>query len=111
MTISLLTAGGIGQRSGQDVPKQFLHIENKPVIIYTLEAFQKHPSVDTIIVSCLEGWQNVLWAYAKQYNITKLQWIVNEWRSSLPVLIYGNPRKSWKRSICRRLTRCNQEYL
>jgi len=77
VNIALITAGGIGQRSGQDVPKQFLHIDNKPVIIYTLEAFQAHPSVDAIIVSCLDGWQNVLQAYAKQYSIDKLRWIVN----------------------------------
>lgn len=75
-TIAILTAGGIGSRTHQDLPKQFLTVENKPIIIYTLEAFQRHPSIDEIYVSCLEGWSAVLEAYAKQFNITKLKRIV-----------------------------------
>ncbi len=76
MNIAILTAGGIGSRTHQDLPKQFLSVENKPIIIYTLEAFQQHPSIDAIYVSCLEGWSAVLEAYAKQFNITKLKRIV-----------------------------------
>lgn len=76
MNIALLTAAGVGSRMGQDVPKQFIHIKNKPLIIYTLEAFQKHPNIDAIIVVTLPSWIDVLRAYAKQFNITKLKWIV-----------------------------------
>ena len=76
MNIAVLTAGGIGSRTHQDLPKQFLTVENKPIIIYTLEAFQRHPSIDEIYVSCLDGWSAVLEAYAKQFNITKLKRIV-----------------------------------
>ena len=76
MNIALLTAAGMGTRMNQDIPKQFLHIDNKPVIIYTLEAFQRHPSIDAIIVVTLESWSSVLWAYAKQFDITKLKWVV-----------------------------------
>ena len=75
--IALLTAAGVGSRTHQDIPKQFLHINNKPLIIYTMEAFQKHPSVDEIIVVCLDGWHDVLKAYAKQFNITKLKYVVS----------------------------------
>ena len=46
MNIALLTAAGSGTRMGQDIPKQFIHVENKPIIIYTLEAFQNHPGID-----------------------------------------------------------------
>lgn len=60
----------------QDIPKQFLSVNNKPVIIYTLEIFQNHPEIDEIVVACLEGWEGVLDAYAKQFNITKLKKIV-----------------------------------
>ena len=74
--IALLTAAGIGSRMHQDIPKQFIHVNNKPIIIYTLEAFQNHPSIDYIIVVTLESWIDVLKAYAKQFNITKLKWIV-----------------------------------
>ena len=75
MNIALLTAGGIGNRMGQDIPKQFMTIDNKPVIIYTMESFQSHPEVDGICVICLKGWEVVLQSYANQYNITKLKWI------------------------------------
>ena len=77
MNVALITAGGKSERIKQDIPKQFLHIEDKPIIIYTLEAFQQHPSIDAIVVVCLDGWHEILWAYSKQYNIDKLKWIVS----------------------------------
>lgn len=75
-TIALLTAGGTGTRTHQDIPKQFLCVNNKPILIYTLEAFQQHPSIDEICVVILEGWDQVLWAYARQFNISKLKYVV-----------------------------------
>ncbi len=63
-------------RMHQDIPKQFLTVNEKPVIIYTLEAFEKHPEIDGIAVVCIEGWENVLWAYAKQFNIHKLMYVI-----------------------------------
>ena len=77
MNIGLLIAGGVGQRMGQEIPKQFININDKPVIIYTLEAFQNHPDIDAIAVVCLDGWHHVLDVYAKQFNITKLKYIVS----------------------------------
>lgn len=74
-TIALLIAGGSGARMHQDIPKQFLTVNEKPVIVYTLEAFQKHPEIDSIAVVCIDGWENVLQAYARQFNITKLEHI------------------------------------
>ncbi len=76
-TVALLTAAGVGSRMHNDIPKQFIHVENKPIIIYTLEAFQNHPAIDEIIVACLNGWIPILQAYAKQYGITKLKYIIN----------------------------------
>ena len=75
-TIAIIIAGGSGHRMGQDIPKQFMPVNNKPLIIYTMEAFQNHPAVDAIIVVTLPEWTSVLKAYANQYNITKLRWIV-----------------------------------
>lgn len=77
MNIALILAGGTGSRTEQSVPKQFISIYDKPIIIYTLEAFQKHPDVDAIIVSCIEGWQDVLKGYAKAADITKLRWVID----------------------------------
>ncbi len=76
MNIALLIAGGSGQRMQQNIPKQFLTVEERPVIVYTLEAFQQHPDIDAIAVVCIDGWENMLWAYANQFNITKLKHIV-----------------------------------
>ncbi|MCR4734992.1 MAG: 2-C-methyl-D-erythritol 4-phosphate cytidylyltransferase [Treponema sp.] len=77
MTIALLTAAGTGTRMGQDIPKQFMYVEDKPLIIHTMEVFQKNPAIDKIIVVTLTAWIEVLKAYANQYNITKLEWIVS----------------------------------
>lgn len=77
MTTAIIIAGGSGSRMGQKIPKQFINVYDKPVLIYTLEGFQKHPQVDAIEVVCLDGWHDVLKAYAKQFNITKLRWIVS----------------------------------
>lgn len=77
MNIAVIIAGGSGHRMGQDIPKQFINVYDKPVLIYTLEGFQKHPQIDAIEVVCIDGWHDVLWAYAKQFNITKLKWIVS----------------------------------
>ena len=74
--IALLIAGGSGNRMHQDIPKQFITVNERPVIIYTLEAFEKHPEIDGIAVVCIEGWEQVLRAYARQFNITKLQYVV-----------------------------------
>lgn len=76
MNIALIIAGGSGQRMNQDIPKQFLNVNDKPVIIYTLEAFQRHPNIDKIEVVCLDGWQEILRAYCKQFGITKLANVV-----------------------------------
>lgn len=76
MNIAVIIAGGSGSRMGQDIPKQFINVYDKPILIYTLEAFQKHPQIDAIEVVCIDGWHDIVRAYAKQFNITKLKWIV-----------------------------------
>lgn len=76
MVTALLTAAGTGTRMKQEIPKQFMHVDNKPLIVYTLEKFQNHPNIDQIIVVTLAAWTEVVEAYAKQYGITKLRWIV-----------------------------------
>lgn len=76
MVVALLTAAGVGSRMKQDIPKQFMHVNNKPIIIHTMEAFQKHPLVDAIMVVTLPAWMDVLKVYAKQFNISKLKWVV-----------------------------------
>ena len=75
-TVGLIIAGGSGARMGQNIPKQFLTVNDRPIIVYTLEAFQNHAEIDEIAVVCIEGWEQALWAYAKQFNIDKLKYVV-----------------------------------
>lgn len=72
MNIALIIAGGVGARMGQEIPKQFLSVNDKPVIVYTMQAFQRHPKIDSIAVVCVDGWEDVLRAYARQFGISKL---------------------------------------
>jgi 2-C-methyl-D-erythritol 4-phosphate cytidylyltransferase len=75
MNYALIIAGGSGNRMGQDIPKQFMHVDNCPVIIHTMKAFQAHPDIHGIAVVCLAGWETVLQSYANQFSIDKLKWI------------------------------------
>ena len=59
------------------IPKQFINVYDKPVIIYTLESFQRHPQIDAIEVVCIDGWHEVLRSYAREYGITKLKWVIS----------------------------------
>ena len=73
MITAIVLAGGVGQRSKKDLPKQFYTVFDKPIIIYTLEQFQAHSLVDQIVVVCLAGWQSMMESYADKYEITKLK--------------------------------------
>ena len=61
MISAVIFAGGVGSRmKSEDIPKQFIEVEGKPIIIHTLEKFENHPQVDKIVVSCLESWIPIL---------------------------------------------------
>ncbi len=75
MTVALLTAAGSGTRMGQAVPKQFLHVYDKPIIVYTMERFQQNPQIDAICVVTLPNWVDFIRSYAEQFGITKLKWV------------------------------------
>ena len=77
MNVAIIIAGGSGSRMGQKIPKQFINVYDKPVLIYTLEGFQRHPQVDAIEVVYIDGWHDIVWAYAKQFNIGKLRWVIS----------------------------------
>lgn len=75
MVIALITAGGVGKRFGSQTPKQFLTVNDKPILAYTLEKFQQNKNIDSIIVACLDGWQEYLMEFKQKYGITKLKWL------------------------------------
>ncbi|MFA5393582.1 MAG: IspD/TarI family cytidylyltransferase [Candidatus Ratteibacteria bacterium] len=77
MNIALITAGGSGKRTNQDIPKQFIKVNDKPIVAYTMEVFQRHSEIDAIEVVCLDGWHDVLKTCARQFNINKLKWVIS----------------------------------
>ena len=72
---AIILAAGSDTMNGSDVPNPFVIVDDKPVLAYTLEVFERHPQIDGILPVCLKGWEQVALAYAKQYNITKLRGI------------------------------------
>lgn len=75
-TVAIILAGGKSNRNQQNIPNQFINILGKPVIVYCLEAYQAHPSIDDIYIVCLKGWEQIVSVYADQYRITKLRGII-----------------------------------
>lgn len=72
MNVAILTAAGVGSRMGQEVPKQFLNVYDKPVIVYTMERFQQNANIDGIVIVTLPEWMEFIRAYARQFGISKL---------------------------------------
>lgn len=76
MNIAVIFAGGKGIRMGKERPKQFIEVYDKPIIIHTLEKFEKHKEIDYIYIACLKSWIPHLKDLIKQYNITKVKEVV-----------------------------------
>lgn len=74
--IAIILAGGKSTRNQQNIPNQFINVLGKPVIIYALEAYERHPAIDDIYIVCLQGWGSIVRAYAEQYDIGKLRGII-----------------------------------
>ena len=87
--VALIIAGGVGNRMGQDIPKQFLNVFDKPVIVYTMECFQHHPNIDGIVVVCIDGWHEMVRSYAKQFGIAKLDSVVSGGKTGFESIIMG----------------------
>ncbi len=77
MNTALIFAGGTGKRMGNaGRPKQFLELHGKPIIIHTLEHFDRHPEIDAICVVCIESWIDYLKDQLDRFRIKKVRWIV-----------------------------------
>ncbi len=76
MNIAIIIAGGVGNRLGATVPKQFVEVMGTPIIVYTLEHFQNHPEIDAIELVCVDGYQDYLTEIAEKNGITKVIKIV-----------------------------------
>lgn len=75
MNIAVILAGGVGSRLGAGKPKQFVDVLGKPVLVYTIEAFQKHEEIDAIEVVCLKSHMEYMKELVNKYNLNKVKWI------------------------------------
>ena len=72
----ILLAGGVGKRMGTDIPKQFLEVDGKPIIVYSIENFQRNPQIEKIVVVCVKDWIDRTWELIKKYSLTKVEWVI-----------------------------------
>ena len=75
MNIAVILAGGVGNRLGAGIPKQFVEILGKPILAYTIEPFDKHPDVDAVLVVCVKPYVDYIWELKEKYGFEKLKWV------------------------------------
>lgn len=75
MNVALILAGGVGNRLGAKIPKQFIEVLGKPVLAYTIEAFEKHPEIDAVLVACVKPYIDYMWDMKEKYGLSKLKWV------------------------------------
>lgn len=75
MNVALVLAGGVGNRLGAKIPKQFIEVLGKPVLAYTIEAFEKHPQIDAVLVACVKPYIDYMWEMKEKYGLSKLKWV------------------------------------
>lgn len=76
MTTAIILAGGVGSRVGADRPKQFIEVQGKPILAYTIERFQNHAEIDSIAVVCLPAYMDYMEELKEKYGFSKVWWIV-----------------------------------
>lgn len=82
MVTALIFAGGTGNRmNSKSKPKQFLELHGKPIIIHTMEHFERHPEVQDIAVVCLSSWIGELKELINKFNFKKVRWVVEGGKS------------------------------
>ena len=72
----ILLAGGVGKRMGAEIPKQFLEVDGKPIIVHSIENFQRNDQIEKIVIVCVKDWIEHLKGIIKEYKLSKVEWIV-----------------------------------
>lgn len=76
MNYVILLAGGVGKRMGADIPKQFIKVKGKPIIVYSIENFQRNEQIEKIVVVCVKEWIDHVKELVKEYGLTKVEWVI-----------------------------------
>ena len=77
MNAAVILAGGTGTRVGAGIPKQFIEVEGKPILAYTVDLFEKNPNIDAIEIVCHRDWTGYVSAMVEKYGLAKVRWIVD----------------------------------
>ena len=72
----ILLAGGVGKRMASDIPKQFLEVRGKPIVVYSIENFQRNSSIEKIVVVCKKEWIDYLRELIIKYELSKVTWVI-----------------------------------
>ena len=88
-TAVLILAGGKTGINNRNIPNQFININGKPIIIYSMEVYQAHPLIDDIYVVCLKGWEEIVKSYSKQFGVTKFKGVITGGKSGTESLKNG----------------------
>ena len=90
MNVALIFAGGAGARmNSKSKPKQFLELHGKPIIIYTLEVFDRHPDIDKIAIVCIESHIDELKKCIVRFDLKKVSLIVTGGKSGFDSIFNG----------------------
>lgn len=76
MNVAMLLAGGTGQRLGKAIPKQFVEVLGKPLIVYALEQYQSSKHIDAIEIVCIPDYIDTVWELVNRYDLSKVRWVV-----------------------------------
>ena len=78
MNYGLILAGGVGQRMRRTgMPKQFLEVFGKPIIIYTLLRFDACPDIDAVVIACHSSWKDHMEAMIQRFDIKKVKAVIS----------------------------------
>ncbi|MBQ7249912.1 MAG: 2-C-methyl-D-erythritol 4-phosphate cytidylyltransferase [Bacilli bacterium] len=75
-TVAIILAGGLGKRLGADIPKQFIEVEGKPIIVSTIENFERSTLANSILIVCVADWIDYLQSLIAKYHLDKVRWII-----------------------------------
>lgn len=76
MNIVVILAGGTGNRVGARIPKQFIKVSNKPILVHTIEIFEHNANIDAIEIVCHKEWIDTVEKLVTDYKLSKVKWVV-----------------------------------
>ena len=89
MNIALIIAGGTGERMGGTIPKQFIEVNGKPILSYTIGKFQKHKLIDRIAIVCIQGWESYVMDFVSRFQFSKVDTVVKGGNTALESIRNG----------------------